>query len=379
MIEHKAVISGIGASDIGRRLQRDPWDLTVDAALAAIADAGLSVEDIDGISTYPGAIGSTPGITGAGTEDVRTLLGLKPRWHSGGMEMAGQLGSVVNATLAAGSGLVNHVLCFRTVWESSAQLSIGSRSSVMASALPREGLQWMKPYGPGYPTHGGLAMQRYMAESGATREQIGQIAVVARANAALNPLAAYRDPMSLDDYLEAKMISDPLCLYDCDVPIDGSIAVIVSRADSSAIHRDQAITIQAMAAASGLEECGEMMWARTDLKPSDVDMAQLYDGFSILAIKWLEGLRLCGTNEAASFVEGGTRIARDGQLPLNTNGGQLSGGRMHGFGGLYEACLQLRGLGGDRQIPSNPQVAVVSSGSDTFASSLVLAGGAAAQ
>jgi acetyl-CoA acetyltransferase len=372
MIEDRTVISGIGSSEVGRRLHRDPWALTADSALAAIEDAGLSVEEIDGLSTYPGAVGSTPGITGAGVDDVRALLGLRLKWHTGGMEVPGQLGSIANAVLAVGSGLVNHVLCFRTVWESSAQDQIGSRSQVMRSGLVREGKQWTEPYGAGYPTYGGLMMQRYMYESGATREQLAQIAVVARANAAHNPYAAYREPMSVEEYLEARMISDPLCLYDCDVPIDGSIAVVVSRSDSQAIRKDGAIRIHAMGTASGFDASSEMMWSRTSLQPSDVDVAELYDGFSILVIRWLEALMLCPRNEGGRFIEGGHRIALDGDLPLNTGGGQLSGGRLHGYGAFYEACLQLRDCAEGRQVTPRPAVAVVSSGSETFTSCLLL-------
>jgi acetyl-CoA acetyltransferase len=373
VIEEKAVISGIGSSQIGRRLRRDPWTLTLDAALGAIADAGLSVDDIDGLSTYPGGTGSTPGITGAGVDDVRSLLGLNLRWYTGGGEVPGQLGSIVNAVLAVAGGLANHVLCFRTVWESSAQEQLGSRSATMRSGVVRERNQWIEPYGGAYSTYGALAMQRYMYESGATREQLGQIAVVSRKHAALNPQAAYRTPLTLEEYLGARMISDPLCMLDCDVPIDGSIAVVVSRADSAAIDRRRAVTIQAIGSASGFEACSNMMWSRTTLKPSDVKLAELYDGFSILVIRWLEALGLCPHNEAGRFIEGGDRISLGGVLPLNTGGGQLSGGRMHGYGGFYQACLQLRGAAEDRQITPRPGVAVVSSGTETFTSCLLLA------
>jgi acetyl-CoA acetyltransferase len=374
MIEGKAVISGVGRSQMGRRLHRDPWLLTADACLAAIADAGLTPDDIDGVATYPGASWSTPGITGAGVDDVKALLGIKTRWHTGGGELPGQLGSVINAILAVGGGLCDHVLCFRTVWESTAQDQIGSRSAQLSQvATVREYDQWNKPVGTGYSTFGALTMQRYMYESSSTREQLAQIALVERANAALNPAAAYRGPMSLDDYMGARMISDPLCLYDCDVPIDGSIALVVSKADSSAIDKGRAVTIQAMGSAAGLKASGDMMWSRTSLKPSDVDTAQLYDGFSILAIQWMEALGLCPHNEGGRFIEGGSRIALDGELPLNTNGGQLSAGRMHGYGQILEACLQLRGAAEGGQITPHPQVAVVSSGAETFSSCLLLA------
>jgi len=172
VIEKGAVISGVGSSDIGRRLHRDPWSLTVDAALTAIADAGLTVEDIDGLSTYPGGSGSTPGITGAGADDVRSLLGLRLRWHTGGSEVPGQLGSVINAILAVGSGVAEHVLCFRTVWESTAQEQLGGRSTAMRSGIVRERNQWTEPFGAGYPTYGALAMQRYMHDSGSSRAQL---------------------------------------------------------------------------------------------------------------------------------------------------------------------------------------------------------------
>jgi acetyl-CoA acetyltransferase len=368
--ESAAVISGVGASQIGRRLHRDPLDLTAVAALAAIADAGLTADDIDGVSTYPGALWSTPGITGAGVDDVRELLGLNLRWHTGGGELPGQLGSIVNAVLAVATGLATHVLCFRTVWESTAQELVGSRGALVAQS-GRELLQWSKPYGSGYPTYGALAMARYLFETGATREQIAQLAVVSRANAAGNPDAVYRTPMTVDDYLGSRMISDPLCMFDCDVPVDGSVAVIVSRADASNVD-SRAIRIESMASASGVDQCSEMLWSRTDLGPADVKLAEIYDGFTIYAIRWLEGLGLTPPGGTGEFIEGGKRISLDGELPISTGGGQLSAGRLHGYGALLEACIQLRGDGGARQVPGNPGVAVVSSGAEMFTSCLLL-------
>jgi acetyl-CoA acetyltransferase len=371
-VEDRAVISGVGASAMGRRLGRDPWRLTSDACLAAIADAGLSPDDIDGVSTYPGATWGTPGITGAGVDDVRAMLGLRLRWYAGGGEMTSQLGSVINAVIAVGSGLVDHVLCFRTVWESSAQEQIGSRTATIRSGIVREMHQWTSPYGVGYPTYGGLTMQRYLHDSGATREQLAWLPIVTRQHAARNPSAVYREPLTIDDYLSARMISDPLCIYDCDVPTDGSIAVVVSRAGGAAVDPTRAVHVEAIGARPGFDDCAEMMWARTALQPADVDIAQVYDGFSILAVRWLEALRLSPLHETAAFVDGGKRIALDGQLPLNTDGGQLSGGRMHGYGHLYEACRQLRGEASERQVDPRPEVAAVSAGAEAFVGCLLL-------
>ena len=114
------------------------------------------------------------------------------------------------------------------------------------------------------------------------------------------------------------------------------------------------------------------MWSRTELRPADVDVAEVYDGFSWLAMAWLEALGFCGRGESGPFIQGGGRIARGGEVPLNTQGGQLSGGRLHGFGFLYEAVVQLRGEGGARQVGGGPEVAVVANGGGPIAGSMLL-------
>ncbi len=200
--------------------------------------------------------------------------------------------------------------------------------------------------------------------------------------------------MDLDDYLAARMISTPLCLFDCDAPSDGSTALVVSHRDYAADAPRQACHVNAVGTAlrgraswdqfddvttMAARDAAASMWERTELRPSDVDVAQLYDGFSILTMVWLEALGFCGRGESGPFVEGGTAIARDGLLPLNTAGGQLSGGRLHGFGLIHEACVQLRGEGGDRQVfrrgGSLPEVAAVSNGGGPIAGTLLLTRG----
>jgi acetyl-CoA acetyltransferase len=114
------------------------------------------------------------------------------------------------------------------------------------------------------------------------------------------------------------------------------------------------------------------LWSRTALRPADVDIAELYDGFTFLTLAWLEALGLCGDGEAGPFVDGASRIALDGDLPLNTYGGQLSAGRMHGYWVLHEACLQLRGEAGERQVPGGPEVAVVSNGGGPIAGCMLV-------
>jgi acetyl-CoA acetyltransferase len=285
--------------------------------------------------------------------------------------LPGQLGAIVNAVLAVSAGLCDHVLCFRSVWESTAQVQMGDRASLVSHSQRPE-VQWSRPYSVGYATYGGLAMQRYLHESGATREQFAQLAVVSRANAAGNPIAVYRDPLTVEAYLEARMISDPLCLFDCDVPVDGAVAFIVSRSSNSQIDTRRSIGFEAFGTVPGFDACAEMLWSRTDLKPADVDVAEIYDGFSIYAVRWLEALGLTPRLETGPFIEGGTRISLDGELPISTGGGQLSAGRLHGFGALWEACVQLRREGGARQVPDHPEVAAVTSGAESFTSCLLL-------
>ena len=120
-------------------------------------------------------------------------------------------------------------------------------------------------------------------------------------------------------------------------------------------------------------DAAAMLWERTDLRPSDVDVAECYDGFSFIALSWLEELGFCGRGEGGAFVEGGARIALDGEIPLNTHGGQLSAGRLHGYCFLHEACVQLWGEGGERQVPGDPRIAVAAAGGGPLGGALLLA------
>lgn len=388
--ERRSVISGIGQSDVGRRLHRTGLDLTVEAALEAIEDAGLTVADIDGIATYPGG-GSPAGaaFSGPGTPEVQDAMRLQVNWHTGGIEGAGQLAAAVNAVMAVGAGLANHVLVYRTVTEASAQGSGGRQGIGMGGAGGGVGgtMQWSLPF-RAYSAANWLALnaQRHFHEYGTTPEQLAMIPINARANAGRNPKAIYRDPMTLDDYFAARMITTPFRLFDCDVPVDGSTAIIVSRAEHAANVDHPVARVEAVGTAlrgrpswdqfddlttMAARDAGAHLWERTDLTPDDVDVAELYDGFSFLAMVWLEALGFCGTGESGSFVEGGKRIALDGELPLNTNGGQLSGGRLHGFGFIHEACVQLRGEGGDRQV-AGAEVAAVANGGGPIAGAMLL-------
>jgi acetyl-CoA acetyltransferase len=387
-VERRAVISGIGQSAVGRRLGRDGLDLTIDAALEAISDAGLVVGDIDGLATYPGGVAGYPGFSGPGTPEVQDALRLSLNWHSGGAEGPGQLQAVVNAVMAVSFGLTRHVLVYRTVTESTAQ-GAGRRPAVGAGLATAEGaLQWQLPF-RAYSAASWLALyaQRHFHEFGTTEKQMAQIALNARRNAALNPKAVFREPLTMDDYLDSRIISSPFRLFDCDVPVDGSTALVVSVSEHASAVDHAVARVDAVGTAlrgrpsweqwndlttMPAHSAAEHMWSRTDLRPADVDVAELYDGFSWLTMSWLEALGFCGHGESGPFIEGGDNIALEGPLPVNTHGGQLSGGRLHGYGYVHEAVLQLRGQAHSRQVRGGPEVAVVSNGGGPIAGCMLL-------
>jgi acetyl-CoA acetyltransferase len=244
------------------------------------------------------------------------------------------------------------------------------------------------PYGEGSAAITlAIRASNHFARYGTTRETLGWIAVTERANAALNAKAIYRDPMTMDDYLSARMISSPFGLYDCDVPADAAIAVVVSAKETAADLPHPPVLVEAVGTQMTERIAWDQstmthephslgpaahLWSRTSMTADDVDVALLYDGFSFNCLSWLEGLGFCGIGEAKDFLDGGRNIAREGGVvALNPHGGQLSAGRTHGMGFVYEAVSQLRGDSGAHQVP-DARVAVVTSGGLTPAGAILL-------
>ena len=384
--EKRVVISGIGISRIGRRTGIPALELTVESARGAIADAGLVPGDIDGVATF----GETP------VDDAAAALGLAPRYRGGGFDTGGLLSPVMSAFMAVAHAQARHVLVYRTVRmlggeyipREGGQGDGGARAEVRAgvgramagiepllAADAFSAVNWL-----------GMHCQRHMYLYGTTREQLGALAINSRRNAGLNPLAVYRDPITMDDYLAARVVSTPFGLLDCDVPVDGSIALVVSPSAYAPDCPHRPVRVEAIGGAPGTGgwvdrpdypkmasvDAAAEMWSRTDLTASDLGIAELYDGFTFLTLAWLEALGICGDGESGPFVEGGGRIALDGALPVNTYGGQLSAGRMHGYWVLHEACVQLRGEAGERQVRPQPEVGVVSVGGGPIAGCILL-------
>ena len=385
-LKNEAYITGVGQSEVGVRLTRSPLGLTKDALFEALADAGLTLDQIDGVATYPGKMSGYLGFSPLGSAEVIEAFGIKARWHFGGGEIPAQLSAIAEAANAVKTGQARHVLCFRTVYEAAA-IARPAEFPPMQMKEADGYIQWTAPYfALSAACWVAQYAMRHMHRYGMTREQLAQIALNATRNAAINlrARAITKEPLTLDKYMSSRMITSPFCLYDCDRFTDCSTVIIVSAGD--ALGDVTATPIRIAASAGKVDRwswdqpewmasyaTGPDLWAKTDYTPKDVDTVQLYDGFAFFPITWLEALGFCKVGEGHEFIEGGHRIARDGELPLNTAGGQLGAGRLHGFGFAHEAVTQLRGNGGERQIGGDPKVAIATSGGGPLAAALLLA------
>jgi acetyl-CoA acetyltransferase len=222
---------------------------------------------------------------------------------------------------------------------------------------------------------------------GTTQQQLGEVVLTCRAHAASNPRAIWRDtPLDMEAYLASRWISTPFKVLDCDYPVDGAVAIVVSRA--SAIDADDrpGVRVESIGSSPGDETSwtqwpdyaspaahvvGARLWESSRFSTADVHLAEVYDGFSWLAIAWLEGLGFVPPGHGGPFFAEGRGRVGSGDLPVCTDGGQLGGGRLHGFGKLAQAVTQLRGEAGTNQVPG-ASVAVASTGGGPSGGALVL-------
>jgi acetyl-CoA acetyltransferase len=373
----KTAIVGIGYSEITRRPDKPLGLLAVDACRAAIDDAGLRADQIDGLTTYP----ESP-FAGAGNRDGEEVvsvmyivnhLPLAPdiRWYAQietGM-IASPIIEAVNALIA---GACDYVLVWRALHRPRPRPSGGASGPSRAAGEA----QFIAPYGcSSIVQWHALAWQRYMHRYGATREALAALALNSRRNANLNPRAFFHsEQMSRDDYFNSRWISEPLCLFDCDVPVDGCVALIVTTADRARDLRHPPAFIGGYGqntaprrtlfhyALDDYMECGgslaRKLWASAGLGPRDMDAAELYDGFNPSTLYWIEAAGFCAPGEGGDFVQNG-RIALAGELPINTFGGSLSEGRMHGMGHIAEAVRQVTDRAERRQIPGAAAVCAI--------------------
>lgn len=361
-------VVGVGYSPIARNGDVDFRHLALAACRAALDDAGLAATELDGIIEYQFGQGDAPLAIGA-----QRLLGI-PNLHVYNDIMGtapSGLGGALDATMAVASGACDTVLTYRCITRAT-----GHTGAVRSGPSDAVGAtQFLAPYGYGGGIIPAMALckQRRVAELGGSYEDYGQIALNARRWAAMNDRAVLRNPLTMDDYLESRPIVDPLLLLDCDYPVNGACAAVITTRERAADLRQPPVVVDALAYGTGTRPdwvhgadllfggtrfCSERLWSRASVGPADVDVAELYDGFTHITISWIEALGLCGIGEFHDWVDDGKRIGPGGALPVNTHGGQLAEGRLHGLAFLTEAVLQLRGQCGERQVP-DAEVAVV--------------------
>ncbi|WP_044564020.1 thiolase [Azospirillum sp. B4] len=348
----KTAIVGAATFGIGRCPGVAAVDMAAQASLIALADAGLTLADVDAVYT------SAPYEALGGMELVE-YLGLQPKVtdcnRTGGsaFEVYAQ-----QAALALDAGLIDCAL----IAYGSNPASVPPKAVGMTRPSP-----WEAPYQRWAPISSyALAASRHMHLYGTTREHLAEVAVAARRWAQLNPEAAVRDPLSIDDVLGARMVSDPLSVRDCCLFNDGAAAIVMVRADRARHCRKAPIAVLGAAHAvthreisgmpdltvTGAARSGAQAYAQAKVRPRDIDLVMLYDAFTITPILFLEDLGFCPKGEGGRFVADGA-IAPGGRLAVNTSGGGLSCVHpgMYGLFLLVEAVRQLRGEAGERQIP----------------------------
>jgi acetyl-CoA acetyltransferase len=382
-----ASIAGIGATEFSKDSGRSELQLSAEATLAALEDAGLKPTDVDGLVTF--TMDNSAEIAVARELGMGELRFFSRINYGGGAACA----TVQQAAMAVATGVADVVVCYRGFNERSGQ-RFGQVSQWAAAQVNTNGLDnaWTYPAGLSTPA-ATVAMQarRYMHEFGATSEDFGRVAVADRRHAANNPAAFfYGKPITLADHQASRMIADPLRLLDCCQESDGAVALVVTSTERAADLAGVGVPILAAAQGSGVDQfvmtsyyrddigipemgvVGRALWGQSGLAPRDMDAAILYDHFTPYVLMQLEELGFCGRGEAKDFIADGA-IEIGGRLPVNTHGGQLGEAYIHGMNGIAEAVRLLRGTSVN-QVDGAEHV-VVTAGTGVPTSGLILSRG----
>jgi acetyl-CoA acetyltransferase len=372
-------IVGVGETSLGRHPDRSTLDLQSAAARAALRDAGLGLGDVDGVIACASRTGPTlmPGLV------LAELMGIRPSFCStSAMGGASACQMVELAALAIEGGLAHTVL----VVAGENRLSGMSTDESVALNARIGHPEFETPYGPLIPAFYALIARRHMEELGTTPEQLAAVAVAARRHAGLHPGAHCRDPITVEDVLRSKMIADPLHLLDCCLISDGAGALVVTSADRAKSagpkvrllgfgegHTHEHIFAAPSLTQSGAKDSGLRAFRMAGLGPEDVDVALLYDCFTITVLVELEDLGFVPRGESGRFAALG-HIALGGKLPVNTHGGLLSHGQPGAAGGIFhitEAVRQLRGQAVGRQV-EGARIALVHGNSGAMSAHVTL-------
>jgi len=375
----KAAIVGVGYTEFSRDSGRGVLKLAIEAIDAALADAGFERRAVDGLLSY--ALGdSVPAMT------VARALGLDTyRWHNdisgGGSQCASILG---DAAMAIAAGLADTIVVYRAL-----NGRTGKRMGQIALGAGDDGEeQFLTPYGFRGPVNlFALAAQRYLADRAIEPADMAALAVGQRAKAVRNPKALLRDPLTEAEYLASPMIASPLRRHDCCLETDGACALVVTSIDRAKTLAARPVSIHAVvrgggSGASMIDKAGDhpsrifshyiapAIYAASGMEPDDIDLLQLYDGYSFLIANQLEDFGFCGKGEIRETI-GGNRLGAEGDIPVNMNGGLLSEGYVHGLNNVVEAVEQLQGKSGDRQVPG-ASVALCTGFGGSFGSAAIL-------
>ena len=380
---YKAAIVGIGHTGCSKDAGVEPAVLWMRACKAAIEDSGIAKSDIDGISTnFPDTIPDRVLPTPFYLTESLGLPGL--RWHGAPLGGSYGPGAVHAAALAVASGQCTTALAVHYMERPKVQTG----DPYLYKASPWVGgiRAHLAPYGyTVFFQYMAAWQQRFQHQFGVTREQIGQMVVDQRLNALRNPRAVMQTPLTLDEYMEARWLAEPMCLYDADMPVDAAVAVIVTTAERAADLQQPPVYVAHVSTFLGPQPdfvfhhdytelfpaiYAKEFWTAAGLGPTDMSFAQLHDGFSIYVLLWLESLGFVERGGSGEFV-GARGLSMDGSLPTNTHGGNLSEGRLQSTGHIVEAVLQLRGAAGDRQVPNATAGVVTAGGTPTVSASVL--------
>jgi acetyl-CoA acetyltransferase len=352
----RAAIVGVGWTELSKDSGVSTLTLGCRAILAALDDAGLRPQAIDGLATHRVGDSVLPAVLAQalGIRDLRWYLDL----FGGGSTSHAVVGQ---AALAVCAGLAQTVVCYRAI-NARSEFRMGGSGRPPVDAVET---QYQAPYGHFAPPQlFAMAAREHMIRFGTTQEQFGAVAVTQRAYAVHNERALRREPITLDDYLASRFVVEPFRLLDCCLETDGAVALVVTSAERARDLRRRPVLIRAAAWGSGrtlysngqpdatvtaAADMAPRLWALAGVGPGEIDLAELYDCFSYTVLVQLEDYGFCRKGEGGPFVASGATRA-GGRLPVNTHGGFLSEGYVHGLNHVCEAVSQLRGEAGARQV-----------------------------
>jgi acetyl-CoA acetyltransferase len=379
-VKDQTAIVGVGQTAFAKGLPQSEKRLALEAIAAALDDAGIDAGEVDGLSSY--TLETTEEIEIARNLGTGDITYFSQVGYGGG---AG-CGVVGHAAMAVASGQCNVAVA----WRSRKRGAAAARPWAGVSNRLRGNNQWSRPWGLLRPVDEiAMLTRRYMHEFGATRDHLANVALAARKHANRNPGAMMHDKLlTREAYMDARWISEPLCLFDNCLESDGAGAVVITRTDRARDTASQPVLVHAYAQSIPKQHqtmtnyfnedpligpsyaCAELLWSRADFGPADIDVAQLYDAFSPLIPLSLEGYGFCARGEGAAFTDDGNLEFDRGSLPTNTSGAGMSEAYVHGFNLVVEGVRQLRGQSYS-QVP-DAETCLVTSGEGVPTSALLL-------